>query len=93
MAQLHPTFTNVLVILDRKEERTASGIVLPEVCRSQKANEAVTGEVCGVGPDVPAPIRLGVAVVVPAHKGTEYHAAGRQYVVLKAKEVLAVVEP
>jgi len=93
MAQLHPTFTNVLVLLDQKEERTAGGIILPEISRTQKPNESIMGEVCGIGPDVPSHLPLGVRVVVPAHKGTEYHAQGRQYVILKAADVLAVVEP
>lgn len=92
MAYLQPTFDNVLVLLDRKEERTSGGIILPEVCRSQKANEAAQGEVVGVGPDVEG-LRCDDRAIIPAHQGTEYHANGRQYVVLKASKVLAKVEP
>jgi co-chaperonin GroES (HSP10) len=92
MAYLQPTFDNVLVLLDRKEERTSGGIVLPEVCRSQKANEAAQGEVVGIGPDVEE-LRLDDRVIIPAHQGTEYQANGRQYVILKAVKVLAKVEP
>ena len=78
------------------EQTTASGLVIPDTAK-EKPQE---GEVLAVGPGriddkgnrVPLDVNVGDRVIFSKYGGTEVKYAGEEYLILSARDVLAVVE-
>jgi chaperonin GroES len=79
------------------EQTTASGLVIPDTAK-EKPQE---GEVLAVGPGrftengeqrVPLDISTGDVVVFSKYGGTEVKYNGEEYLILSARDVLAVVD-
>ncbi len=77
------------------EQTTASGLVIPDTAK-EKPQE---GEVLAVGPGriddhgnrVPLDVNVGDRVIFSKYGGTEVKHAGEEYLILSARDVLAVV--
>jgi chaperonin GroES len=77
------------------EQTTASGLVIPDTAK-EKPQE---GEVLAVGPGriddkgnrVPLDITVGERVIYSKYGGTEVKHKGDEYLILSARDVLAVV--
>ena len=79
------------------EQTTASGLVIPDTAK-EKPQE---GEVLAVGPGrfddagtkrVPVDVKVGDVVLYSKYGGTEVKYAGEEYLVLSARDVLAVID-
>ncbi len=78
------------------EQTTASGLVIPDTAK-EKPQE---GEVVAVGPGrfddkgnrVPVDVANGDVVIYSKFGGTEVKVSGEEYLVLNARDVLAIVE-
>ncbi len=77
------------------EQTTASGLVIPDTAK-EKPQE---GEVLAVGPGryedgnrVPVDVQVGDKVVYSKYGGTEVKYDGEEYLILSARDVLAVVQ-
>jgi chaperonin GroES len=80
--------------LDEDEVRTASGLVIPDTAKEKPQQ----GEVLAVGPGeykdgerVPLDVSVGDKVVYSKYGGTEVKYDGEDYLILSARDVLAVV--
>jgi chaperonin GroES len=78
------------------EQTTASGLVIPDTAK-EKPQE---GEVLAVGPGrfnedgderIPMDLSVGDKVIYSKYGGTEVKYAGEDYLILSARDVLAVV--
>ena len=78
------------------EQTTASGLVIPDTAK-EKPQE---GEVLAVGPGrfvdegekrIPLDVKVGDTVLYSKYGGTEVKYAGEEYLILSARDVLAVV--
>ena len=78
------------------EQTTASGLVIPDTAK-EKPQE---GEVLAVGPGrwnedgderVPLDIQVGDKVIYSKYGGTEVKYGGEEYLILSARDVLAIV--
>ncbi|GAA4675081.1 co-chaperone GroES [Nocardioides nanhaiensis] len=77
------------------EQTTASGLVIPDTAK-EKPQE---GEVLALGPGrvddngnrVPLDVAVGDKVIYSKYGGTEVKYAGEEYLILSARDVLAVV--
>ena len=78
------------------EQTTASGLVIPDTAK-EKPQE---GEVVAVGPGrfnddgderVPMDISVGDRVIYSKYGGTEVKHGGEEYLILSARDVLAIV--
>ena len=77
------------------EQTTASGLVIPDTAK-EKPQE---GEVLAVGPGriddkgnrVPLDVNVGDRVIFSKYGGTEIKHGGEEYLILSARDVLAVV--
>jgi chaperonin GroES len=80
---------------DELEQRTASGLVIPDTAKEKP----VIGEVLAVGPGalneegkrLPMDVKEGDRVLYSKYAGTEVKLEGTEYLVLSARDVLAVV--
>jgi chaperonin GroES len=79
------------------EQTTASGLVIPDTAK-EKPQE---GKVIAVGPGrfddagskrVPVDVQVGDVVLYSKYGGTEVKYAGEEYLVLSARDVLAIIE-
>jgi chaperonin GroES len=77
------------------ETTTASGLVIPDTAK-EKPQE---GTVLAVGPGrfedgvrVPLDVKVGDRVLYSKYGGTEVKYSGEEYLVLSARDVLAVIE-
>jgi len=77
------------------EQTTASGLVIPDTAK-EKPQE---GEVLAVGPGrfeegqrLPLDVAVGDVVLYSKYGGTEVKYGGEEYLILSARDVLAVVD-
>jgi chaperonin GroES len=94
---LRPLADRLIVEPIEQEEKTASGIILPETAK-EKPQE---GNVLAVGPGrkgeegerIPMDVKEGDRVLYAKYAGTEVKLSGdRKVLVLKESDVLAIVE-
>jgi len=93
---IKPLEDRILVQPLEAEQTTASGLVIPDTAK-EKPQE---GTVIAVGPGrfddngnrVPLDVKVGDTVIYSKYGGTEVKYAGEEYLVLSARDVLAVIE-
>ena len=90
---LKPLEDRVAVLPSEEEQTTVSGIVIPDTAK-EKPQE---GEVMAVGPGrfedgqrIPMDVSVGQKVIYSKYGGTEVKVDGEEYLVLSARDVLAV---
>jgi chaperonin GroES len=92
---IKPLEDRIVVQPSDAETMTASGIVIPDTAK-EKPQE---GTVLAVGPGryedgkrVPLDVKVGDVVLYSKYGGTEVKYAGEEYLVLSARDVLAIIE-
>ena len=92
---LQPLEDRIVVKPGEGEEMTASGLVIPDTAK-EKPQE---GEVIAVGPGrfedgnrVPLDVKVGDTVIYSKYGGTEVRVGGEDYLILSARDVLAIVK-
>ena len=93
---IKPLEDKVLVQISEAETTTASGLVIPDSA-AEKPQEAV---VIAVGPGrlddngnrVAVDVKEGDTVIFSKYGGTELKYSGEEYLLLSARDLLAVVE-
>src|ERR671937_167567 len=93
--QLRPLGDRVVVKPVEKEERTKSGIVLPDTAKEKPQEgivEAVgTGRILDNGTKVPMELKVGDKVLYAKYAGNEFKIDEIEYLIVSEKDVLAVV--
>ena len=93
---IKPLEDRIVVQPSDAEQTTASGLVIPDTAK-EKPQE---GTVLAVGPGriddngnrVPLDVKVGDTVIYSKYGGTEVKHGGEEYLVLSARDVLAVIE-
>ncbi len=93
---LQPLEDRIVVRPSEEEETTASGLVIPDTAKERPQE----GEVIAVGPGrfnedgdqrVPMDVKVGDKVIYSKYGGTEVKIEGDDYLILSARDVLAIV--
>ena len=92
---IKPLEDRIVVKAVEAEQTTASGLVIPDTAK-EKPQE---GEVLAVGPGriddkgnrVPVDVAVGDKVIYSKYGGTEVKYDGQDYLILGARDILAVV--
>lgn len=95
VASIKPLEDRIVVQASEAETTTASGIVIPDTAK-EKPQE---GKVLAVGPGrvddkgnrIPLDVKEGDVVIFSKYGGTEVKYNGEEYLILSARDVLAVV--
>ena len=78
------------------EQTTASGLVIPDTAKEKPQEGKVVavgaGRVDDKGNRIPVDVQEGDVVLYSKYGGTEVKIGGEEYLVLSARDVLAVVE-
>jgi chaperonin GroES len=94
---IKPLEDRIVVKTLEAEQTTASGLVIPDTAK-EKPQE---GEVLAVGPGrwddsgakrLPLDVGVGDVVLYSKYGGTEVKLGGEEYLILSARDVLAVVD-
>jgi len=92
---LKPLEDRIVVKPTEEEEMTASGLVIPDTAKERPQE----GEVIAVGPGryeegnrIPMDVKVGDKVIYSKYGGTEVKVEGQEYLILSARDVLAVLD-
>src|SRR5260370_30468105 len=92
---LRPLGDRVVVKPVEKEEKTKSGIVLPDTAK-EKPQEGIvqavgTGRILDNGTKIPMELKVGDKVLYAKYAGNEFKLDEIEYLIVSEKDVLAVV--
>jgi chaperonin GroES len=92
---LKPLGDRVVIELVETEEKTASGIVLPESAKEKPQEGKIvavgTGRVLESGERVALEVAVGDRIIFSKYAGTEVKYQGTEYLLLRESDILAVV--
>lgn len=94
--KLKPLHDRIIVEAAAKEEKTSGGIILPDAAQEKP----LRGTVLAVGPGkrldsgalAPVDVKEGDTIIYGKYAGTEVTVSGIDYIILRAEDVLAVLE-
>lgn len=88
--KIKPLADRVLIEPMEAEDKTASGIFIPDTAKEKPQK----GTVVAVGPgtkDTPMEVKVGDVVLYGKYAGTELSTDGKDYLIMKQADILAVV--
>ena len=94
--KIKPLEDRVIVTIDDSEQTTSSGLVIPDTAKEKPQQ----GTVIAVGPGkrsdhtgevIPMDVKKGDTVLFSKYGGTEVKVGGEDYLILSARDILAVV--
>ncbi|WLD93697.1 co-chaperone GroES [Alkalihalobacillus sp. AL-G] len=92
---LKPLGDRIIIELVESEEKTASGIVLPDSAKEKPQEGKVvavgTGRVTDNGEKIALEVSEGDSVIFSKYAGTEVKYQGAEYLILRETDVLAVI--
>ena len=94
--KLQPLDDRIVVRPSEAEEKTASGLVIPDTAKEKPQQ----GEVLAAGPGrraentgelIPLDVKVGDKVVYSKYGGTEIKVSGEEYIILRGDDILGVL--
>jgi len=85
-----PLHDRVLVKAAAAEEKTASGIIIPDTAKEKPQR----GTVVAAGPgkkDEPMTVKSGDSILYGKYAGTEVSFEGEEYLIMRESDILAVI--
>lgn len=93
---LRPLGNRVIIEVAQEEEKTIGGIVLASAAKEKPQTGTViavgSGEVLKDGTKVEVPVKVGETVMFEKYAGSEVKYEGKEYLIVAAKDIMAVVE-
>ena len=87
---LTPLADRVIVEVAAAEEKTASGIIIPDTAKEKP----MKGEVVAVGPgkkDEPMTVKVGDKVLYGKYSGTEINVDSEEYLIMRESDIYAII--
>ena len=92
---LKPLGDRVVIELVAQEEKTASGIVLPDTAKEKPSEGKIvavgTGRVLENGERVGLEVSEGDHIIFSKYAGTEVKYEGNEYLILRESDILAII--
>jgi chaperonin GroES len=92
---IKPLGDRIIIELVESEEKTASGIVLPDSAKEKPQEGKVvavgSGRVLESGERVALEVAVGDRIIFSKYGGTEVKYQGTEYLILRESDILAVV--
>ncbi|WP_027180251.1 co-chaperone GroES [Maridesulfovibrio bastinii] len=88
---LKPLQDRVLIKRMESEQKTASGIIIPDAAQEKP----MKGQVIATGPgkdNNPMTVKEGDAVLFAKYAGNELSVDGEDFIIMREEEILAVIE-
>ena len=92
---LKPLGDRIIIELVELEEKTASGIVLPDTAKEKPQEGKVvavgTGRVLENGERVALEVSVGDSIIFSKYAGTEVKYEGNEYLIVRENDILAII--
>ncbi|RUL51765.1 MULTISPECIES: co-chaperone GroES [Lysinibacillus] len=92
---LRPLGDRIIIELVEVEEKSAFGIVLPDSAKEKPQEGKVvavgTGRVLDNGTRVELDVKEGDSIIFSKYSGTEVKYEGKEYLILRENDVLAII--
>lgn len=88
--KIKPLADRVLVEVAPAEEKTASGIIIPDTAKEKPQK----GRVIAVGSgkkDEPLTVKVGDEILYGKYAGTEVNVNGKDYLIMRESDIFAIV--
>ena len=93
---LKPLGDRVILEVTQEEEKTVGGLVLASAAKEKPHTAKVVavgeGNVLENGQKSPMPVAVGDMVMFEKYAGTEVKYEGNEYLIIAAKDIMAIVE-
>lgn len=94
--QLKPLADRIVVKVISSEERTKSGLYLPDTAKEKPQEGEVvaigSGKVLENGQKLPLEVKVGDRIIFSKYAGTEVKLDGEELVIFSERDVLAVID-
>ena len=95
--EIKPLSDHILIRPIKEEEKTKSGILLPETAEKERPEQ---GEVIAVGPGrkteegkvIPVSVKPGQKVLFTKYGPSEIKVEGKEYLIAKEEDILAIIK-
>jgi chaperonin GroES len=95
--KIKPLADHILIEPIGQEEKTKSGILLPETAEKERPEQ---GKVIAVGPGrkttsgkiIPIDVKVGDTVIFTKYGPTEIEIDGKEYLIAREEDILAIIE-
>ena len=92
--KLTPLGDRVVVKPEPAEEKTKSGIVLPDTAKEKPQEGTIvavgTGRILDNGQRVPLEVKVGDRIIYSKYGGTEVKLNNEEYIILNERDILAI---
>ena len=92
---LKPLGDRVVIRVLEQEEKTASGIFLPDTAKEKPSQGEVVavgpGKVQGDGKRVALDVKVGDKIIFSKYAGTEVKFEGTKYLIVSERDILAII--
>ncbi len=88
--KIQPLADRVVILPAPAEEKTASGIIIPDTAKEKPQK----GKVVAVGkgtPDQPLTVKKGDEVLYGKYSGTEINLDGETYLIMRESDIYAII--
>lgn len=93
---LKPLGNRVLVQRLEPEEKMKGGIILPDSAKKKQESARVmaigSGKKLEDGKTIPMPVKIGDVILMDKYSGQEVSIDGEEYMILKADDIIAIIE-
>ena len=87
---IKPLADRVLVEASEAEEKTASGIIIPDTAKEKPQKGTIVA--VGTGKkDEPLTVKVGDSVLYGKYAGTEINVDGKEYLIMRESDIFAIV--
>ena len=93
---IKPLGDRVVIQVSEGEQKTASGIVLPDTAKEKPQEgeiiEVGTGKMLENGQRVALDVKVGDKIIFSKYAGTEVKYDGQEYLIVSERDILAVIQ-
>ena len=93
---LKPLGNRVLAQRLEQEEKMKGGIILPDTAKKKQESAKIvaigTGKRLDDGKTLPIPVKVGDVILMDKYSGQEVTIDDEEYVILKADDIIAIIE-
>jgi len=87
---IKPLADRVIVEVSPAEEKTASGLIIPDTAKEKPQKGTVVA--VGIGKkDEPMTVKVGDTVLYGKYAGTEVSVDGQEYLIMRESDIFAIV--
>jgi chaperonin GroES len=87
---IKPLADRVIVEVSAAEEKTASGIIIPDTAK-EKPQQGVVVAVGGGKKDEPLTVKVGDKILYGKYAGTEINHGGKDYLIMRESDIFAIL--